>query len=71
MGAPNASSPGIFGTDHLGQDVWSRFLYGGRSILWIATAATVLGVDRAARWWGWWPPTARNSLDDVLMRAWT
>src|SRR5205807_1635894 len=48
VGAPYSSGPGIFGTDHLGQDVWSRFLNGGRSILWIATAATVLGITTGA-----------------------
>ena len=68
VGAPNASSPGIFGTDHLGQDVWSRFLYGGRSILWIATAATVLGLTTGALV-GLVAAYSRNSLDDVLMRG--
>jgi peptide/nickel transport system permease protein len=68
VGAPNSTHPGIFGTDHLGQDVWSRFLNGGRSILWIATAATVIGITSGALV-GLVAAYSRNSLDDVLMRA--
>ena len=68
VGAPNASSPGIFGTDHLGQDVWSRFLYGGRSILWIASAATALGLITGALV-GLVAAYSRGTLDDVLMRG--
>ena len=30
---PATSKALLFGTDYLGQDVWSRFLYGGRTIL--------------------------------------
>jgi peptide/nickel transport system permease protein len=68
VGAPNSSASGLFGTDHLGQDVWSRFLNGGRSILWIATAATVLGIVSGALV-GLVAAYSRNMLDDVLMRA--
>ena len=68
VGAPNASSPGFFGTDHLGQDVWSRFLHGGRSILWIASAATAIGIISGALV-GLVAAYSRNTLDDVLMRA--
>jgi peptide/nickel transport system permease protein len=44
---PPNSGPGddsMFGTDHLGQDVWSRFLLGGRSILVLSALATTIGV---------------------------
>ncbi|MGH2927001.1 MAG: ABC transporter permease, partial [Solirubrobacteraceae bacterium] len=34
----------LFGSDSLGRDVWSRFLYGGRTVLGMSVAATVLGV---------------------------
>ena len=56
IAAPNSgpSSDALFGADALGRDVWSRFLHGGRSVLWMAAAATLLGViarrrDRARR----------------------
>jgi peptide/nickel transport system permease protein len=44
--APNspASSQALFGGDNLGRDVWSRFLYGGRTVLGMSAAATIIGV---------------------------
>jgi len=41
VGAPNMPRGGdaLFGTDHLGQDVWSRFLWGGREILILSVLA--------------------------------
>jgi peptide/nickel transport system permease protein len=58
---------GVFGTDYLGQDVLSRLMYGGTTVLVIAVLATVLstivgtliGVV-AAYGGGWW--------DEVIMR---
>jgi peptide/nickel transport system permease protein len=46
VGPPNRTglTGALFGTDHLGQDVWSRFLLGGRSILLFAAIATALGL---------------------------
>jgi peptide/nickel transport system permease protein len=69
VGAPN-QSPGhgaTFGTDHLGQDVWSRFLWGGREILAMAVAATALGLVSGVAV-GLVAAYSRNLLDDVLMR---
>ncbi len=57
-----------FGADGLGQDVWSRFLYGGRSIMTIAVLATALGVGLGLAV-GLTAAYARNKLDDVLMRT--
>jgi peptide/nickel transport system permease protein len=61
------SGDGILGTDYLGQDVWSRILYGGRVILLISLLGTVLGMIVgvligvvAAYSGGWW--------DEVIMR---
>jgi peptide/nickel transport system permease protein len=39
---PGAGLP--LGTDYLGQDVLTRVLYGGRSVLWMALAAASLGM---------------------------
>jgi peptide/nickel transport system permease protein len=68
--APNSppSSKALFGTDHIGQDVWSRFLWGGREILVMAGLATVLGLVLGAAI-GLTAAYARNVLDDVLMRG--
>jgi peptide/nickel transport system permease protein len=48
------------GTDYFGQGVWSRFLHGGRSILFLASVATLIGFLLGS---------TIGRLDDVLMRA--
>jgi peptide/nickel transport system permease protein len=65
-GAPYAKK-GLFGTDYLGQDVLSRVMYGGESVLVISVLATLLGMVLgiligvvAAYSGGWW--------DEVIMR---
>ncbi len=58
----------LFGTDHLGQDVWSRFLLGGRSILLVALAATVGGVAVGAIL-GLFAAADHGRLDEWLMRT--
>jgi peptide/nickel transport system permease protein len=70
VSAPNspAGQNGLlFGADSLGRDVWSRFLYGGRTVLGMALASTIIGVGlgllvglAAAYFKGW--------IDEVLMR---
>jgi peptide/nickel transport system permease protein len=69
MGIPNTPPGGgaLFGTDYLGQDVWSRFLYGGRSILVMAIVSTAIGLVVGVAI-GLIAAYARNALDDVLMR---
>ena len=64
---PPFSKVGIFGTDYLGQDIFSRLLYGGGVILLIAVLGTVLGMVLgiligvvSAYAGGWW--------DEVIMR---
>jgi peptide/nickel transport system permease protein len=70
VGAPNtgSSDSARFGTDHIGQDVWSRFLWGGREVLGMAVAATAIGLVLGA-FVGLISAYSRNILDDVLMRA--
>jgi peptide/nickel transport system permease protein len=67
---PNSapSSEALFGADSLGRDVWSRFLHGGLSVLWMAAAATVLGVVLGVII-GLVAAYSRNWLDDLLMRG--
>lgn len=64
---PPYSSDGFFGTDYIGQDVLSRLMHGGQSILVISVLATLLGMVAgvlvgvvAAYAGGWW--------DEVIMR---
>ena len=70
VGAPNSEPSGkaVLGTDYLGQDVLSRVLYGGRSILVMAVIATALGLIGGAAV-GLLAAYSRNALDDVLMRG--
>lgn len=70
VGAPNSGPGGeaAFGTDALGRDVLSRFLHGGRTVLWLAAASTLLGMVVGVVV-GLIAAYARNWLDDVLMRA--
>ncbi len=70
VGRPNTMRTAgvLFGTDHLGQDVWSRFLLGGRSLMLYATVATVLGVVAGAAL-GLTAAIAPGLVDEVLMRS--
>ena len=70
VGAPNSNPSGkaVLGTDYLGQDVLSRLLYGGRSILVMAVLATALGLIGGTVI-GLVAAYSRNALDDVLMRG--
>ncbi|HEY7965980.1 MAG TPA: ABC transporter permease [Solirubrobacteraceae bacterium] len=69
VGAPGSSPSNAypFGTDYLGHDVLSRVLWGGRSTLWLALAATALSfalgmvVGGVAGY-------SRSLLDPLLMR---
>jgi peptide/nickel transport system permease protein len=67
---PNAgpSSAALFGADALGRDVFSRFLHGGLTVLWLAAAATIIGIVLGTVV-GLVAAYARNWLDDVLMRG--
>jgi peptide/nickel transport system permease protein len=67
---PNSgpSSKALFGADALGRDVWSRFLHGGLTVLWLSVAATVLGVVVGVCV-GLIAAYSRNWLDDLLMRG--
>lgn len=70
VGTPNStpSSAAPLGTDYLGQDVLSRFLYGGRLILVMAVIATGLGLIIGVAI-GLIAAYSRNAVDDTLMRA--
>lgn len=69
--APPFSSPSsdaALGSDNLGRDVVSRFLWGGRSVLALSTVATLMGVVLGTAV-GLVAAYSRGVLDDVLMRA--
>jgi peptide/nickel transport system permease protein len=70
VAAPNAgpSANALFGADALGRDVFSRWLYGGFTVLWLSTAATVVGIVLGTAV-GLVAAYSRNWLDDVLMRG--
>ena len=65
----SASVPGaLLGSDNLGRDVLSRFLWGGRSVLALAIGATILGLAGGIVV-GLLAAYARGIVDEALMRA--
>jgi peptide/nickel transport system permease protein len=70
VGLPNSGPTTIapFGTDYLGQDVWSRFLYGGQEILVLAVLATLLGLIGGTGV-GLLAAYTAGMRDEVLMRG--
>jgi peptide/nickel transport system permease protein len=62
------SSDAWFGTDAIGRDVLSRFLWGGLSVLILAGLSTVIGVSLGVAI-GLIAAYSRGRLDDWLMRA--
>jgi peptide/nickel transport system permease protein len=70
VGAPlsGPSSTAHLGTDFLGRDVLSRLLYGGRSVIGVAAAATILAyvVGLAI---GLIAGYTRSKVDPILMRT--
>lgn len=69
VGTPFASpsSSAILGTDVLGRDVFSRLLWGGRSILTISLGATVIG-SLLGLGLGLLAGYFRGAVDEVIMR---
>ncbi|HET9102518.1 MAG TPA: ABC transporter permease [Solirubrobacteraceae bacterium] len=67
--APNSPPSGqaLFGGDSLGRDVWSRFLYGGRSVLGLSVSATLVGVGFGL-FIGLLAAYAGGLVDEILMR---
>lgn len=70
VGSPNTRhvAKTVFGTDYFGQDVLSRFLHGGRSILVLAIFSTVLGVGLGGLV-GMGAAYLRGRADEMLMRS--
>jgi peptide/nickel transport system permease protein len=58
----------LLGSDKLGQDVWSRFLLGGREILVMALIATALALVIGA-FVGMYAGYSKGMADTVLMRT--
>ena len=73
VGKPFTMEGSILGTDYLGQDVWSRLLAGGGSVLLISVLATALGmvlgiiIGVVAAYAGGWLDEAIMRLNDVAL----
>jgi peptide/nickel transport system permease protein len=73
VGKPFTHQGSWLGTDYLGQDVWSRLLDGGGSILLISVLATLLGmvvgimIGVVAAYIGGWLDEAIMRLNDVAL----
>jgi len=61
-------SRALFGTDYMGQDVWSRFLMGGGSILFLGAVSTAIGVLGGAML-GVIAAYVKGSLNSIIMRT--
>jgi peptide/nickel transport system permease protein len=61
------SSIAKFGGDNLGRDVFTRVLYGGRSVLVLSIIATAIGMFLGVSL-GLFAGYARAAIDDVIMR---
>lgn len=59
---------GLFGTDNLGRDVWSRFLAGGLNLIILAVLATLVGLVIGITF-GMLAAYARGWLDSLIMRT--
>lgn len=70
VGKPNSRKfeGTLFGTDYFGQDVWSRFLFGGRTILILAVCATALGILVGGSL-GLIAAYQRGRIDEAIMRS--
>ncbi|ONI76225.1 peptide ABC transporter permease [Actinosynnema sp. ALI-1.44] len=70
VGAPYApsSATALLGTDYLGEDVLSRVLAGGQSIVWISFVGTLVGVTAGAVI-GMTAAYSGGVMDELLMRA--
>lgn len=58
----------LFGSGYLGQDVWSRFLHGGRSVLLMAAIATALAL-LIGGFLGLAAAYGKGRVDNVIMRS--
>src|SRR6478735_1096155 len=58
----------IFGTDHLGRDVWSRIVYGARYSILIGVASTLLGVLLGV-FFGLIAGVAHRRVDEAISRV--
>lgn len=65
---PPGQDSGVLGTDYLGQDVLTRFLYGGRELLVLAAAAVAIGLVAGIAI-GLFAAYSRSWPDSVLMRG--
>lgn len=63
----SAAPDTVFGTDYLGHDVLTRFLYGGRTMLILALLATIVGVGTGTLL-GIIAAYRRGRIDELIMR---
>jgi len=70
---PTPGGVHFLGTDHLGRDIWSRLIWGARTVLWVAPTAVAIAyffgclMGMLAGYYGGWVDTLVSRISDIIL----